>query len=682
MDKEEAKSRVNQLTDQLNYHSYLYYQKSRSEISDQEFDFMLKELESLENQFPELKREDSPTQRVGGTVTKSFDTVQHTYPMLSLGNTYSREELIDFDKRIQKGLEEEAYEYFCELKFDGVAISIKYENGIIKQAVTRGDGLKGDDVTENIKTLRTLPLSVSKDHLQNFEVRGEVFMSNDVFKALNQQKEELGEAKLANPRNTASGTLKMQDSSVVAKRKLDCYLYSLLGENLEVQSHEDSIRALEQMRFNVSPTYRKCKSLDEVFEYVEEWEHKRHELPLETDGIVIKINSLEQQRNLGFTAKVPRWAISFKYKAEGAKTVLNKISYQVGRTGAITPVAELEPVLLAGTTVKRASLHNANEIERLDIRIGDTVSVEKGGEIIPKITNVDLSERPSDSQPTAYITSCPECETPLIRKEGEANHYCPNESNCPPQVRGRVEHFISRNAMDISFLGPETIKALFSEGLVNDFSDLYSLTFDQLNGLKYEVFDPETGKTKTRSIKEKGAENIINAITQSKAVAFEKVLFGFGIRFVGKTVAEKIAEHFGDIDHIIAASLEDILNVHEIGERIAGSLTDFFGQEANLQLVDRLKAAGLKMKSERERVEVINILDGKTFVVSGVFVEYEREELKKLIKKYGGKVGSSISGSTNYLLAGDKMGPSKLEKAEKLGTTILSEADFKSMISQ
>lgn len=681
MSKERIKSRIDHLTDQLNHYNYLYYQESKSEITDQEFDFLLKELESLEKEHPEFKREDSPTQRVGGTITKSFDSVPHQYPMLSLGNTYSREELSDFDKRVAKGLDGEAYEYCCELKFDGVAISILYENGILKRAVTRGDGLKGDDVTQNIKTIRTIPLKVAAEQIGNFEVRGEVFMPNKVFEALNEERAKSGESLLANPRNTASGTLKMQDSTVVARRKLDCYLYTLLGEDLGINSHEQAIHKLENLRFNVSPTYQKCKSIDEVFEYIDHWEQKRHELPLETDGIVIKVNSTAQQRELGFTAKVPRWAIAFKYKAVGVQTTLNNITYQVGRTGAITPVAELEPVLLAGTTIKRASLHNANEIERLDIRIGDTVSVEKGGEIIPKITSVNTSLRKPDSKKVNYITNCPECGTALVRKEGEANHYCPNESGCPPQVRGRVEHFISRNALDINHLGPNTIKGLFDQGLINNLADLFSLKYEQIENLKFEITDELTGETKTRSLKEKSAKNLIDSIEKSKEASFERVLFGLGIRYVGKTVAEKIAQHFGDIDSIINATFEDIVNVHEIGDRIAGSIREYLANPENIALIERLRAAGLSLKSDSTATFLENKLNGKTFVVSGVFTEYGRDEIKSMIKQYGGKVGSSISGNTSYVLAGENMGPSKLEKAKKLNIEIISESDFKAMIS-
>lgn len=674
----EIKLQIDQLTDELNHHTYLYYQESRSEISDFEFDQKLKKLERLESEHPQYQREDSPTHRVGGTITKSFNTVRHKYPMLSLGNTYSKEDLIEFDKRVEKGLGTSDYEYFCELKFDGVAISLTYENGILKQAVTRGDGVKGDEVTANARTIKTIPLSLTGDFPESFEVRGEVFMPKAVFKSLNEERQKNGEALLANPRNTASGTLKMQDSSVVANRQLDCFLYSLLGENLSPQTHEESIHLLESLKFNVSPTYQKCQNIEQVIDYINTWEQKRHELPLETDGIVIKVNSTDHQKELGFTAKSPRWAISYKYKAEAAETRLNDITYQVGRTGAITPVAELEPVLLAGTTVKRASLHNANEIDRLDIRIGDLVFVEKGGEIIPKITGINLDARPEDSKPTIYITHCPECETELVRKEGEANHYCPNSEACPPQVQGRVEHFISRNAMDIAFLGPKTIEALFKLNKISGIADLYDLNFEDVNGLLVEDEDAATGKVKKRSIKEKSAQNIIDALETSKTIPFQSVLFGLGIRYVGKTVAEKLAEHFKTIDSLMTATFEEVLAVHEIGERIAESVLDFFQQEENQELVARLKAQGLQLEIQQQdnAQSLEQIFEGKTLVVSGVFDRFDRDELKKLIKSMGGKVASSITGNTDYLVAGDKMGPAKLEKAEKLGTSVLSEVEF------
>lgn len=676
-----TEEKIKQLTEELNYHSYIYYQESRSEISDFEFDQKLKELEKLESKHPQLVREDSPTHRVGGTITKSFNTVYHKYPMLSLGNTYSKADLAEFDKRVEKGLGTTAYEYICELKFDGVAISLIYENGYLRQAITRGDGVKGDDVTSNVKTIRTIPLKLREEVPALFEVRGEVFMPKQVFRLLNEERANNGEPLLANPRNTASGTLKMQDSAVVAGRGLNCYLYSLLGESIDTSTHEESLQLLEKWKFNVSPTYKKCQNIDEVFEYINKWEQKRHELPVETDGIVIKVNSTDQQSELGFTAKSPRWAISYKYKAEAAETRLKGITYQVGRTGAITPVAELEPVLLAGTTVKRASLHNANEIERLNIRVGDAVYVEKGGEIIPKITGVNLDARPADSTPTHYIDKCPECDTTLIRKDGEANHYCPNQDACPPQVQGRVEHFISRNAMDISHLGPNTIKGLFNNHLIRGIADLYELTFEQLNGLKFEIPDLVTGEVKTRSIKDKTAQNIIESLQRSKEVPFQTVLFGLGIRYVGKTVAEKLAEHFRNIDSLQDATYDEILSVHEIGERIAESVIDFFQSTDNRELIDRLKSKGLQMEMVEiaSNLQLDKVFDGKTVVVSGVFEKFDRDELKGLIKSMGGKVASSITGNTDFLVAGDKMGPAKLEKAEKLGTNIISEAEFINM---
>ena len=683
MPSSEVKKRIDELTDRLNRLNYLYYQESTSEVSDYEFDHMLKELESLEKDHPDLKREDSPTQRVGGTITKTFNTVYHKYPMLSLGNTYSKEELSDFDQRVARGLGSNDYEYFCELKFDGVAISLLYEDGILKQAVTRGDGEKGDDVTNNVKTIRSIPLKISADNYPaSFEVRGEVFMPKKVFEELNKSREEAGEALLANPRNTTSGTLKMQDSSVVASRNLDCFLYSLLGENLEPKTHSDAISLLEQLQFNVSPTYKKCKDIEEVFAYINKWETKRHDLPVETDGVVLKVNNSDQQKELGFTAKSPRWAIAYKYKAEGAVTRLNGITYQVGRTGAITPVAELQPVQLAGTTVKRASLHNANEIERLDIRIGDYVAVEKGGEIIPKITGVILEKR-SATEKLKYIENCPECGAMLERKEGEAVHYCPNFAGCPPQVRGRIEHFISRNAMDISNLGPNTIRGLYNKGLIKNIADLYHLTFEDLNELKFEETNPVTGDVKVRSIKEKTARNIIEALEKSKSVPFDNLLFGLGIRYVGKTVAEKLVEHFKTIDRLQAVGFDEIVAVHEIGDRIAESVVSYFEDPENVQIVEKLKAAGLNFEENSEdATEQNDTLAGKSFVISGVFETIDREDLKKLIKNLGGKVSSSISGNTDYLVAGENMGPAKREKAEKSGVTILSEKEFNELINR
>lgn len=668
MKAEEAKKKIQELTDQVNHHNDLYYQKSKPEISDYEFDQLLEELIKLENQYPQLRLQDSPTQRVGGTITKEFATVYHQYPMMSLGNTYSEEELTDFDGRVAKMLDGDDYEYFCELKFDGVSISLIYEDGLLIKAVTRGDGVRGDDVTANIKTIRSLPLRIkSKNVPAKFEVRGEVYLPKEVFKQLNKEREDIGEETYANARNTASGTVKMQDSTEVAKRKLDCYAYYLLGEDNEVETHADSIHKLESWGFRVSPTYRKCKDIQAVLHYIKEWEHKRSDLPLDTDGVVIKVNSLEQQERLGFTAKSPRWAIAYKYKAESISTKLNGITYQVGRTGAVTPVAELEPVFLAGTTVKRASLHNANEIARLDLRIGDYVFVEKGGEIIPKVTGVDIERRNPSLESVIYISSCPECHMALIRKEGEANHYCPNEKGCPPQIKGRIEHFIQRKAMDIDSLGEQTIKQLFELGLIKTPADLYDLTKEDL--LKLE------------KVKDKSAQNMLDGIEQSKSQSFENVLFGIGIRYVGKTVAEKLARHFKNIDALSAATYDQLLEAPEVGEKIAQSVVDFFQDKDNLEEIARLKKAGLQFEStQQEPTLVSDVLGGKSFVVSGVFQNYERDQLKEVIISHGGKVLSSISGKLDYVLAGDNMGPAKKEKADKLGVKIITEEEFESML--
>ena len=671
MTREQAQENIQALTKKINYYNDQYYQHNTSEISDYEFDKLLEQLIELESKFPELKAPDSPSQRVGGTITKSFKTVYHKYPMLSLGNTYSREELEEFDKRVKKGLDGEKYEYFCELKFDGVALSINYENGMLVRGVTRGDGTRGDDITANVKTIRSIPLKVrNMDKCPDyFEARGEVFMSKDAFIRLNQEREDIGEEVYANARNTASGTLKMQDSSEVARRRLNCYLYSIMGDDLPVDTHAEGISLLEELGFNVSPTYKLCKSIDEVQEYISEWEEKRRKLPMETDGIVVKVNSLEQQERLGYTAKSPRWAIAYKYKAEDAVTTLKGITYQVGRTGAITPVAELEPVFLAGTTVKRASLHNANEIARLDLRVGDKVFVEKGGEIIPKITGVDLTARSSDLKPVEYITKCPICHTPLERLEGEAVHYCPNQEGCPPQIKGRIVHFIQRKAMDIDSLGEKTIEMLFDRGLVNSPADLYDLSYDDI--IKLEGF------------KEKGTQNLLNGIEHSKSAPFENVLFGLGIRYVGKTVAEKLARHFRNIDNLMNATYDDLIEVPEIGERIAASVQEFLEKPEHREEIRRLKAAGINMAiEEKEEISLGNQLDGKTFVISGVFERHSRDELKELIKSHGGKVVSSISGKLDFLLAGDNMGPSKKEKAEKLNISMISEAQVESMIKE
>lgn len=670
MTSAQAKTRIQQLTEQIQYHNDLYYNKSKTEISDFEFDQLLEELVKLEAEFPALRLPDSPTQRVGGTITKEFASVVHQYPMLSLGNTYSAEELADFDGRVAKGLDGDAYEYFCELKFDGVSISLIYENGLLTKAVTRGDGVRGDDVTANIKTIRTLPLRINANDVPaKFEVRGEVFLPKEVFKQLNKDREDIGEETYANARNTASGTVKMQDGTEVAKRKLDCYLYYLLGEENRVETHAQAINKLERWGFHVSPTYKKCKSIQEVLDYIQAWEKKRHELPLETDGVVIKVNSLEQQERLGFTAKSPRWAIAYKYKAESISTRLNGITYQVGRTGAVTPVAELEPVFLAGTTVKRASLHNANEIARLDLHIGDFVFVEKGGEIIPKVTGVDVAKRSAGVKKVVYIDRCPECHAVLIRHEGEANHYCPNEKGCAPQLKGKVEHFIQRKAMDIDSLGEQTIRQLFDLGLVKSPADLYDLTKADL--------------LKLDKVKEKSAQNMLDGIAASKAQPFENVLFGMGIRYVGKTVAEKLARHFKTITNLRQATYEALLEAPEVGEKIAQSVVEYFKDADNLREADRLQNAGLQFESNQKDPELVSsVLGNKSFVISGVFQHYERDQLKDIIQAHGGKVLSSVSGKLDYLLAGENMGPAKREKAEKLGVKIISESEFEIMLKK
>ncbi|GAB1445104.1 MAG: NAD-dependent DNA ligase LigA [Cyclobacteriaceae bacterium] len=665
----EAKKEIARLSELIDHHNNLYYQRHTSEISDYEFDQLLKQLLQLEDQFPTLRQPDSPTQRVGGAITKNFETVVHQYPMLSLGNTYSLEELTEFDKRVSKGLGNESYEYFCELKFDGVSISLIYEEGILVKGVTRGDGVRGDDVTANVKTIRNIPLKIKRKNIpKQFEVRGEVFLSRSNFRQLNKEREDIGEEVYANARNTASGTLKMQNSAEVARRKLDCNVYYLLGENLEIETHADAISKLEQWGFNVSPTYSKVGDINEVFGYINSWEKKRLDLPLETDGVVIKINSLLQQRKLGFTAKSPRWAISYKYKAESLSTQLKDITYQVGRTGAITPVAELQPILLSGTTVKRASLHNANEIERLGLRIGDYVFVEKGGEIIPKVTSVDMSKRDnSKSKPIKYITACPECKTPLIRHEGEASHYCPNENGCPPQIKGRIEHFIQRNAMDIDSLGEKTINQLYHLGLVKSPADLYDLTKEDL--------------AKLDGFKELSIKNLLTGIVNSKEAPFEAVLFALGIRYVGKTVAEKLAKHFKTMEALSEASYETLLEAPEVGEKIAESLIHFFKNKDNRKEISRLQKAGLQFTLiEKEQHKLSNSLDNKSFVISGVFENYGRDELKALILAHGGRVLSGVSGQLDYLLAGDNMGPAKRQKAEKLGVQIISEKEFEQML--
>ncbi len=663
-----AKQKIEELRKKINHHNRLYYQEDRTEISDFEFDQLMSELIRLETAFPQFKTQDSPSLRVGGEPSKHFPTVVHKYPMLSLGNTYSEQELIDFDKRVNKGLDGQPYSYFCELKFDGVAISLTYENGFLVRAVTRGDGVQGDDVTPNVRTIRSVPLSIQGKNIPtSFEVRGEIFMPRHIFEQLNKEREDIGEELYANARNTTSGTIKMQESKIVARRKLDCYMYSLLGENLSIKTHSEAIKSLEVWGFHVSPTYGECKDIQAVLKYIEKWETKRHELPLETDGVVIKVNNTSQQRELGFTAKSPRWAIAYKYKSQSASTLLKDITYQVGRTGAITPVAELQPVVLAGTTVKRASLHNANEIARLDLRIGDYVFIEKGGEIIPKVTGVDLAKRTKGLKAVKYIDHCPECHSELVRREGEAQHYCPNVKACPPQIKGRIQHFIQRKAMDIESMGEKTIEQLFEKDLVQSPADLYHLRKEDI--LQLEGF------------KELSCNNLLKGIEASKKVPFENVLFAMGIRYVGKTVAEKLARHFGTIENIMAANYESLIAVPEIGERIAQSVLEFFADKDNQEEVNRMKKAGLQFKSNFKAPEKLSdVLAQKSFVISGVFSNYERDDLKALIEQNGGKVLSSVSSKTDYLVAGENMGPAKREKADKLGVSIITENDFERLL--
>ncbi len=651
------------LRNELREHNYKYYVLDEPSISDYEFDMKLKELQKLEEEHPEYYDAASPSLRVGGMVTKNFETVAHEHRMYSLDNSYSKEDLEDWEKRIQRILGDVEVEFTCELKYDGASISLTYENGKLVKAVTRGDGFQGDDVTNNIKTIKSVPLQLKGDYPSKFDIRGEIILTLEGFAKMNAERVEAGEDPYMNPRNTASGSLKLQDSALVAQRPLECLLYSVVGDNLGINSQFEMLEKARSWGFKVPTVAKLCKSTDEVLQFVNHWDTNRHHLPYETDGVVVKVNSLQQQEELGYTAKSPRWAMAYKFKAEQAVTILNKITYQVGRTGAITPVANLEPVLLAGTTVKRASLHNADQIAKLDVREGDTVFVEKGGEIIPKIVGVDFTQRSPDSNPTQYIAHCPECGTELIRKEGEAQHFCPNDVGCPPQITGRIQHFISRKAMDIEGLGGETVELLFKEGLIQNYADLYTLTKEQILPLE--------------RMADKSAENLVNGVQASKTIPFERVLFALGIRYVGETVAKKLAKAFKDIDALMTASHEELVAVDEIGDRIAESVLDFFSEPANVEVVDRLKSYGLQFSLSEEQLEnQTELLKGQTFVVSGVFETISRNDLKKMIEDNGGKVSSSISSKTSFLVAGDKMGPSKRTKAETLGVPIISEQEF------
>lgn len=648
---------------ELNQHNYNYYVLDNPTISDFEFDQKLKKLQELEEKHPEFFDENSPTQRVGGSITKNFNTVVHENRMFSLENSYSQEDLIDWEKRIQKVLGNVEVEYVCELKYDGASISITYENGKLTRAVTRGDGFQGDDVTNNIKTIKSVPLQLKGNYPPKFDIRGEIILTLAGFEKMNMELVDIGETPYSNPRNTASGSLKLQNSAEVAKRPLECLLYNIVGANNYFNTHANSLEAARSFGFKVPNQSKLVKSLDEVFQFINYWDTHRHDLPYETDGVVIKVNDLFQQEELGNTAKNPRWAIAYKFKAEQVSTVLESISYQVGRTGAITPVANLKPVQLAGTIVKRASLHNADQIEKLDVRVGDSVFVEKGGEIIPKIIGVDFTGRSADSVKTEYITDCPECGTTLVRKPGEAQHYCPNFYECPPQIIGRIEHFISRKAMDIDGLGGETVTLLYKNGLVSNYADLYELKKEQVLPLE--------------RMAEKSADNLMKSIEQSKEIAFERVLFALGIRFVGETVAKKLAKHYKNIDALMQADYHELINVDEIGDKIALSIRSFFKDEGNLQLINRLKNYGLQFAVEaKESTQVSNKFEGMTMVVSGKFETFSRDEIKQKIEDYGGKNGSSITGKTSVVVAGADMGPAKLEKATKLGIPIWTEDDF------
>ncbi|QRM90917.1 NAD-dependent DNA ligase LigA [Lacinutrix sp. WUR7] len=661
-----TKEYIQNLRNELREHNYNYYVLDNATISDYDFDIKLKELQALEEKHPEFYDANSPSLRVGGTVTKNFNTVVHTHRMYSLDNSYSLEDLQDWETRIKKMVDGEI-QYTCELKYDGASISLTYENGSLLRAVTRGDGMQGDEVTANIKTIKSVPLQLKGDYPPVFDIRGEIVLPFEGFNKMNEERIDIGEEPYRNPRNTASGSLKLQDSAEVAKRPLECLLYNITGENLGIATQMESLEKARQMGFKVPDAAKLVNSIDEVLEFINYWDKERHNLPYETDGVVVKVNDLQQQEELGYTAKAPRWAMAYKFKAERVSTRLNSISYQVGRTGAITPVANLEPVELAGTTVKRASLHNSDQIEKLDIRVGDEVFVEKGGEIIPKIIAVDFTKRPENSQPTIYITHCPECNTLLERDEGEAKHFCPNYYGCTPQIVGRIQHYISRKAMDIEGLGGETVALLVQAGLITNYSDLYTLTKEQLMPLE--------------RMAEKSAENLIKGVEASKQIPFERVLFALGIRYVGETVAKKLAKHYKSIDAIANATQEELVNVDEIGIKIAESVVLFFASEENRNTIEKLRSFGVQLEVSAEKLaNQTNKLENKIFVVSGVFEVVSRTELKKLIEDNGGKVSSSISAKTSYIVAGDKMGPSKKEKAEKLGVSLISEQEFLQML--
>ncbi|WP_155283585.1 NAD-dependent DNA ligase LigA [Capnocytophaga felis] len=660
------KTKIEQLRTELNQHNYNYYILDNPTISDYEFDLKLQELQELERNHPEFYDENSPTVRVGGTITKNFKTIVHEFRMYSLDNSYSKEDLEDWEKRVIKAIGTDKIAFTCELKYDGASVSLHYENGKLVQATTRGDGFQGDEITANVRTIRSVPLQLQGNYPEKFHIRGEIILPKKGFEQMNKERVEAGDDPYMNPRNTASGSLKLQDTAEVAKRPLDCLLYSLIG-NTGISTQYEGLQKAREWGFKVPKESKLCHSTQEVMDFVNYWDEHRHDLPYEIDGVVVKVNDIQQQEELGYTSKSPRWAIAYKFKAEQVDTILESISYQVGRTGAITPVANLKPVLLAGTIVKRASLHNADQIAKLDVRVGDSVYVEKGGEIIPKIVGVNLEKRPENSIPTIYISNCPECGTDLIRNDGEAQHYCPNSNTCPPQITGKIQHFISRKAMDIEGLGGETVELLFREGLIKNYADLYEITVPQLLPLE--------------RMAEKSAENMVKGIEKSKEIPFERVLFALGIRYVGETVAKKLARHYKNIENLQKATLEELTKVDEIGNRIAESVISFFNNTQNQLLIERLKHHGLQFSLSEENMQNhTDKLKGLTIVVSGVFQIFSRDELKNLIEQNGGKVGSSISSKTSYVIVGDNMGPSKKEKAEKLGIPMISETDFQQMI--
>jgi DNA ligase (NAD+) len=688
-----ARTRISELIAALNEHNHRYYVLNAPTISDYEFDQLLKELEALEQAHPKLAEPNSPSKRVGGDITDKFEKVKHKYPMLSLSNTYNREEIIEWESRVHKGLgagtdlfSSVEIEYVMELKYDGLAISLTYENGQLTRGVTRGDGETGEDITANVRTIRAIPLQLRGSHPGEFEIRGEVFMPKAEFERLNAERAAKGEELYANPRNTAAGTLKQQDSGEVAKRKLDCFLYYVYADDVTYNNHFDAISHASDWGFKTPPTEQryieKTTSVDGIMAFIEHWDKARHDLPFDIDGVVVKVNRYAQQEELGLTAKSPRWAIAYKFKAETVSTRLNKITYQVGRTGAITPVANLDAVFLAGTTVKRASLHNADQIEKLDIREGDYVFVEKGGEIIPKVVGVDTARRAENSKPHSYITQCPECGTELIRREGEALHYCPNEDGCAPQIKGKMEHFISRKAMNIEGMGSETISGLFDQGMLRTVADIYDLRADQLLGIEFTVSDEFGENPKKRSMQEKSVNNLMAGIEASKQVPFDRVLFALGIRFVGETVAKKLARHFKTIDAIASATFEQLIEAEEIGDKIAQSILDWFAVEGNRNRIERLRTAGLQLAlAEDESTPTSDTLKGLTIVVSGVFQYFSRDGIKASVESHGGKVSGSISKKTSYLLAGDNMGPEKRKKAEELGVKIIDEQEYIKLVS-